>query len=32
MTTKLGKVLTYLEVLLPTKSKDALIRWSCEII
>ena len=31
MAIKLGSVMTYLEELLPIKSHDPLIKWSCEI-
>ena len=31
MATKLGRMITYLDSLLPLKSQDPLITWSCEI-
>ena len=31
MATKLGRMVTYLDGLLPIKSHDPLITWSCEI-
>ena len=31
MTTKLGRMMTYLDEILPIKSNDPLITWSCEI-